>query len=226
MNLVKSVMNKITNLKEHAQKVLQILEKTYPDAKTALNFSNNWELLVAVALSAQSTDKRVNIVTESLFKKYKRIEDYANADIEEFQQDIYSTGFYRNKAKNIIAAANMILKEWNGEIPKTLNEMLKIPGVARKTANVVLGNAYGIVEGIAVDTHVIRLSQRLGLSQNTTPEKIEKDLMELYDRSDWFRLTNLLIAHGRTICEAKKPKCDICPLNQICPSAFQFKHFL
>ncbi|MBN1916170.1 endonuclease III [Candidatus Dojkabacteria bacterium] len=207
------------------EEILRILKKTHPHAGIALNYSNNWELLVSVILSAQCTDKRVNIVTEKLFKKYKEIGDYANADISEFELDIRSTGFYRNKAKNILSAAKLLLAEFKGEIPKTMEEMLTIPGVARKTANVVLGNAYGVIEGIAVDTHVIRLSQRLGLSKNKTPEKIEKDLMNLYDKKEWFRLTYLLIQHGRAICDAKRPMCDRCPLNKICPSAFQFKQF-
>lgn len=212
--------------------VLSLLKKHYPRARISLTYSNNWELLVAVMLSAQCTDKMVNTVTAKLFKKYKSIEDYANADIHELENDIRSTGFYRNKAKNIQAAAKMVLEKFNGEVPRTMNELTKLPGVARKTANVVLGNAYQIFEGIAVDTHVRRLAQRLGLSRNTDPNKIEQDLMKLFDpakdgasKKDWFSLTYLLIEHGRAICVAKKPKCDECFLNKICPSAFQFPHF-
>lgn len=197
------------------------LKSHYKDAKTILNYTNVWELLVAVILSAQCTDKRVNIVTEKLFKKYKTLEDYVKADLSEFEQDVRSTGFYHNKAKNILAAAKLIKFNFKGDIPKTIDEMAEIPGVGRKTANVVLGNAYGIVEGIAVDTHVKRLSQRLGLSNNENPVKIEKDLIGLFDRSDWFKLTYYLIEHGRNVCSAKKPKCTECFLSNICPSAFK-----
>jgi endonuclease III len=207
---------------ENTKQILSLLKKNYPDAKIVLNYSNNWELLVAVELSAQCTDKRVNIVTEKLFKKYKTIQDYAGADIKEFSNDIRSTGFFNNKTKNILAAAKMVLNDYDGEIPKTMEEMLRIPGVARKTANVVLGNAYGIVDGIAVDTHVSRLSQRLGLSKNKDPKKIELDLMKTFPKKDWFKLTYVLIEHGRKICDARRPKCEECFLSEICPSAFKF----
>lgn len=199
--------------------ILSLLKKHYPHAHIALTYSTHWELLTAVMLSAQCTDVMVNKVTERLFKKYKSITDYANADREELEQDIKSTGFYRNKAKNLKAAAHLILKKWNGDIPETMEEMLEIPGVARKTAHVVLGNAYGVVAGIAVDTHVGRLSRRLGFTQHTDPEKIEKDLMRLFDKKEWFGLTYKLIDHGRSICDAKKPKCDMCFLNKLCPYA-------
>lgn len=205
--------------------ILTLLKRHYPHAKIVLNYSNNWELLVAVILSAQCTDKMVNKVTASLFKKYKTIKDYAETNLSELEQDIKSTGFYRNKAKNIQSAAKLILEKFNGTVPKTMAEMLTIPGVARKTANVVLGNAYNIYEGIAVDTHVMRLSQRLGFSKQKDPNKIEHDLMKLIDQKDWFSLTYLLIEHGRAICEAKKPKCNECFLNTVCPSAFKFSHF-
>ena len=210
---------------EKADSILSLLKKHYPNAKIVLNYSNPWELLVSVILSAQCTDKRVNIVTQTLFAKYKTTSDYSHVKQEEFEQDIKSTGFYRNKAKNIIAAAKLIQEKFNGKIPKTMEEMLTIPGVARKTANVVLGNTHQIVEGIAVDTHVIRLSQRLGFSDQKDPVKIEKDLMQLFPKEEWFGLTYRLIDHGRAICEAKKPKCDECFLNNVCPSAFQFPHF-
>ena len=201
------------------------VKKHYPNAKIVLNYSNNWELLVAVMLSTQCTDKMVNIVTAKLFQKYKKIQDYASADIHELEQDIHSTGFYRNKAKNIQASAKMILEKFNGEVPKTMAELIMLPGVARKTANIVLGNAFGVIEGVAVDTHVSRLSQRLGLTANTNTDKIEQDLMKLFDKKDWFNLTYLLIEHGRAICKAKKPKCDSCFLNKMCPSAFSFPSF-
>lgn len=210
---------------EKTERVLTLLKEHYPNAKIVLNYSNNWELLVAVMLSAQCTDVMVNKVTEKLFKKYKTIEDYANALLSELENDIRSTGFYRNKAKNIKQAARLVLQKYHGRIPKTMGGLLEIPGVARKTANIVLGNAFGIVEGIAVDTHVARLSKRLGLSTHENPDKIEQDLMQLFDIKDWFTLTYLLIEHGRAICIAKKPKCDGCFLSKICPSAFQFPHF-
>lgn len=207
------------------KKILQLLKKHYPHAKMILTYSNNFELLVAVMLSAQCTDVMVNKVTPKLFNRYKTVEDYANADIIELESFIKSTGFYHNKAKNIKTAALIVLEKFNHRIPKTIKDLITIPGVARKTANVVLGNAHGIYEGIAVDTHVKRLSQRLGLSKNQNPDKIEQDLMKLYDSKDWFSLTYLLIEHGRTICIAKKPKCDDCFLNRLCPSAFKFPHF-
>lgn len=181
--------------------------------------------MVAIILSAQCTDVMVNKVTDRLFKKYKNLEQYANVALSELALDIKSTGFYNNKAKNIKAAAQLIRTKYSNHIPKTMDEMLTIPGVARKTANVFLGNAYGIVEGIAVDTHVMRLSQRLGLTKNNKPDKIEQDLMKKFDKKDWFSLTYLLIDHGRKICQAKKPACDNCFLNQICPSAFNFPQF-
>ena len=218
-------MPKLKTDKKYLETLLTLLKDHYPNAKIALKFTNNWELLVAVILSAQCTDVMVNKVIEKLFKKYQSIEDYANADIRKFEQDIKSTGFYHNKAKNIKAAANLILEKYNDQVPKTMDEILTLPGVARKTANIVLGNAYGIVEGIAVDTHVRRVSQRLGLTENEDPNKIEQDLMKLFDKKDWFKLTYLLIDHGRAICQAKKPKCDECFLNNICPSAFKFPHF-
>ena len=175
---------------------------------------------MATILSAQCTDKRVNIVTKSLFKKYKTAEDYANADLAELEQDIRSTGFYRNKAKNIKMSGRMLVEKFNSQVPRTMSELIELPGVARKTANIVLSNAYGIIEGIAVDTHVRRLSKRLGLTENKNPNKIEADLMLIVPKSHWKRITNLLIFHGRNVCMARKPKCNICSLNKICPSAF------
>lgn len=208
--------------KDYISNLLKLLEKHYPNAQIVLKYSNNFELLVSVILSAQCTDVMVNKVTADLFKKYKSVSEYAHADQAVFEQDIRSTGFYRNKAKNIIETAKIILNRFNGQLPKTMDQLLILPGVARKTANIVLGNANGIVEGIAVDTHVRRLSQRLGLTENDDPEKIEQDLMELFPKDIWFKLTYLLIDHGRAICNAKKPKCNECFLNKICPSAFKF----
>ena len=201
--------------------IIELLEKEYPEAKTALHYSSPLEILVATILSAQCTDKRVNIVTKSLFKKYKTAEDYANADLAELEEDIRSTGFYRNKAKNIKGSGRMLVEKYNSQVPRTMNELLELPGVARKTANIVLSNAYGVIEGIAVDTHVRRLSKRLGLTENTDPNKIEADLIEIVPKSHWKRITNLLIFHGRNVCMARKPKCSICSLNKICPSAFK-----
>lgn len=203
-------------------KIIALLEKEHPDAKIALNHSNPLELLVATILSAQCTDERVNVVTRSLFKKYRRAGDYAKADLKELEREIRPTGFYRNKAKNIRACGKMLVEEFGSQVPKTMEEILELPGVARKTANVVLSNAYGIVEGIAVDTHVRRLAQRLGLTKNDDPVKIEQDLMNLVPRDKWMRFTDLLIFHGRRICIAKKPKCEECVLNKLCPSAFTF----
>jgi len=203
-------------------KIVELLEKEYSDVKTALHYTNPLEILVATILSAQCTDKRVNIVTRSLFKKYKTAEDYANADLAELEEDIRSTGFYRNKAKNIKKSGQMLVEKYDSQVPSTMEELIELPGVARKTANIVLSNAYGVIEGIAVDTHVRRLSKRLGLTENKNPNKIEADLMLIVPKSQWKRITNLLIFHGRNVCMARKPKCNKCNLNKICPSAFTF----
>jgi endonuclease-3 len=208
--------------RERVKEIIKLLKQEYPGAKIALEYSNPLELLVAVILSAQCTDKRVNEVTRTLFKKYKEPADYAYVPLEELEQDIKPTGFYKNKAKNIQAAANMILEKFNGKIPNKMEDILKLPGVARKTANIVLGNAYGIVEGIAVDTHVKRLSQRLGLTKEKNADKIEEELMSVVPREDWFKFTYLLIDHGRAICQAKRPFCAKCVISQLCPSAFTF----
>jgi endonuclease-3 len=210
------------NNKTRVLKIISLLEKEFPDAKIALNYTNPLELLVATILSAQCTDERVNLVTKTLFKKYRTAKDYANADTKELEQDIKSTGFYRNKTKNIKKATQILVEKYSSQVPSTMDEILELPGVARKTANIVLQNAYGIVEGIAVDTHVRRVSARLGLSKNKDPNKIEADLMEIVLHDKWMRITDLLIFLGRKICTAKKPKCEICILNKICPSAFTF----
>jgi len=208
--------------KAKLQKIIELLEKEYPDAKIALHYTNPLELLIATILSAQCTDNRVNMVTQKLFKKYKTVKDYANADLKELEEDIRSTGFYRNKAKNIKKCCQMLIEKFNSQIPKTMEKLLELPGVARKTANIVLSNAFGVVEGIAVDTHVRRLTKRLGLSMNSDPDKIEKDLMRIVSRDYWMRITDLLIFHGRRICTARKPTCEKCVLNKLCPSAFKF----
>jgi endonuclease-3 len=202
-------------------KIIELLEKEYPKAKTALHYTSPLEILIATILSAQCTDKRVNIVTKSLFKKYRTAEDYANADLAELEEAVRSTGFYRNKAKNIKRSGRMLVEKFDSQVPETMNELLELPGVARKTANILLSNAYGVIEGIAVDTHVRRLSKRLGLTENKNPNKIEADLMLIVPKSHWKRITDLLIFHGRNVCMARKPKCSSCSLNQLCPSAFK-----
>jgi endonuclease-3 len=205
---------------EQVQAITDELKRLYPDAKCSLDFSNPLELLVATQLSAQCTDERVNIVTRDLFKKYPSAEDYATVSQEELEQDIRSTGFYRNKAKNIRAACQILITKYHGKVPANMTDLLKLPGVARKTANVVLGNAYGIVEGFVVDTHIGRLARRFGWTENEDPVKVEQDLMRLVPRQDWLDLSHLLIFHGRAICQAKKPLCPQCTLTKLCPSAF------
>jgi len=205
---------------EQVQAIIAELHRLYPDAKCSLNFSNPLELLIATQLSAQSTDERINIVTRDLFRKYRSVEDYASVSQEELEQDIRSTGFYRNKAKNIRATAQRIITNFGGEVPRTMAELLTLPGVARKTANVVLGNAFGIVEGVVVDTHVGRLVRRFGWTSNEDPVKVEQDLMKIVPQKDWLDLSHMLIYHGRAICLARKPLCEECALNDLCPSAF------
>ena len=203
-------------------KVIELLEEQFPEAKTALNYSNPLEILIATMLSAQTTDERVNIVTKNLFKKYRTPEDYANIDIKELEQDIRSTGFYHNKAKNLQNTAKLLVEKFNSQVPRTMEELIELPGVARKTANIVLYNAYGVTAGIAVDTHVRRVSGRLGLTESEDPTRIEQDLMKITPKEKWMELTDLLIYHGRQVCIARKPKCEICVLNKYCPCAFQF----
>ena len=198
--------------KEKAKKILTTLKKLFPKAGMMLHYDNNWELLVSVVLSAQCTDKKVNEVTEKLFKKYRTLDDYVQADPREFERDIYSTGFYKNKAKNILAAAKMLKEKFGGKVPHTMEEILTIPGVARKTGNVVLGNAYGVVEGIAVDTHVRRIANILGLTASDNPIVIERDLMALIPKKDWFKTTYLFIEYGRKYCPAKRHDHAHCPL--------------
>jgi endonuclease-3 len=199
------------------------LNETYPGAHIILNYTNPLELLVTVILSAQCTDAKVNQVTAELFKKYHILDDYADADQAEFEIDIRSTGFFRNKTRNIIAAAGKIRKDFGGHVPRTMEEITSLPGVARKSGNVVLYNAYGVTAGIAVDTHVGRLSRRLGLSQEKDPVKVERDLMALLPKEKWSGFSYLLIEHGRAVCSARKIKCNECVLNDICPSAFKIK---
>jgi len=205
--------------KKKAGQIYKILIKTYPEVTTALLHKNPLQLLVATVLSAQCTDARVNMVVKDLFEKYKTPGDYARSVKSELENEIRSTGFYRNKAKNIRAAAEKIIKDYNGKVPDNMEDLITLPGVARKTANIVLFHSFGKNEGVAVDTHVKRLSGRLGLTANSDPVKIEKDLMGLFDKSRWGKLSNLLIAHGRAVCYARKPVCDECRLNGLCPSA-------
>ena len=204
---------------KRAIRILARLEKAYPQAGIALNYGNRMQLLVAVILSAQATDKKVNEVTAPLFKKYKTVDDFADADLKTFEKEIRQTGFYRQKAKSVIESAKMIRNKFGGKIPRTMEEILQLRGVARKTANVILSNAYGVIEGVAVDTHVRRLSQRIGLTTKDDPVKIEQDLMKLFPKKKWFKLTYVLINHGRAICTAKNRKCTICPIKNICPSS-------
>ncbi len=201
--------------KRRAAKILRALKKLFPHATIALRYRTNWELLVAVELSAQCTDKKVNEVTARLFRKYRTLDDYVKADPREFERDIRETGFFRNKARNILAAAREVRKEFHGRLPKTMAEMVTIPGVGRKSANVILGNAYGVVEGIAVDTHVMRLSHVLGLSREKTPEKIERDLMAIIPKKQWFEATYLLIDYGRAYCPARPHRHELCPLTKL-----------
>jgi endonuclease-3 len=208
--------------KQRVQKIIELLSQLYPTAKTALNYTNPLELLIATMLSAQTTDAQVNKVTQTLFKKYRSAKDYAEAPIIQIEEDIHSTGFYHNKARNLKACAQMLIDKFHGEVPKTMEELIELPGVARKTANIVLYFAYGVTAGVAVDTHVMRLSQRLGLTEQKDQNRIERDLMALLPKEQWMPLTDLLIYHGRQVCIAKKPRCDACVLNKYCPCAFCF----
>ena len=211
--------NNFEDRKKRAQKIVSILKKMYPSTKTELNYKTNLELLVAVILSAQCTDKRVNEVTKDLFKKYKKIEDYINANPKEFELEIKSTGFFRNKTKSILGAARTVQNNFGGKIPKTMEEMLTIPGVARKTANVVLAGAHNVYEGIAVDTHVRRLALKFELTESKNPVIIERHLMELIKEKDWKWVNHSMVMYGRYICKANKHECEGHPLTRIYPKA-------
>jgi endonuclease III len=206
-------------IEERAPEVIRRLEAAYPDAKVALTFSNPLECLVATILSAQCTDEKVNEVTATLFKKYRRAEDYLAVQENELKADIKPTGFFNQKAASIRAACQRIVEVYGGEVPGTMEDLLTLRGVARKTANIVLGNSFGVVEGVAVDTHVKRLANRIGFSNESDPVKIEQDLMRLIPREKWFSFTYVLIDHGRAICHAKKPRCTECPIEPLCPSS-------
>jgi endonuclease-3 len=206
-------------MKARTSIIITRLKKEFPQARTALEFSNPLQLLISTMLSAQCTDVRVNMITPTLFSKYHSSKDFAEADRSELEAEIKSTGFYRMKAKHIIDASKMIVEEFGGNVPKTMAQLISFPGVGRKTANCVLGGAYGIQSGIVVDTHVIRLANRLGLTKNDAPDKIEQDLMKLVPKKEWYRFSNLLILHGRKTCKARKPLCEKCVLSNICPSS-------
>jgi endonuclease III len=203
-------------VEDKIRKIIFLLDKHYPEYKTFLRHKSSWELLVSTILSAQCTDKRVNLITKGLFKKYEKIEDYANANLRELEMDVKSTGFFRNKAKNIKNSAKMILSEFNGEVPDEMDELVKLHGVGRKTANIVLSNFFGIAEGIAVDTHVKRISFRLGLTDSKNPTIIEKDLMNILPKKEWIKINHRLVTHGREVCKALVPKCSKCFLKELC----------
>ena len=205
--------------KERTEQLIKLLKHAHPDAHCALNHSNAFELLIATILSAQCTDERVNIVTADLFRKYRKPSDYLKVPETELQQDIRTTGFFRNKTRSIQGACKMLVEEFDGEVPKTMEELLQLPGVARKTANVVLGVAYGVAAGIVVDTHVTRVARRLGLTKQADAVKIENDLIALVPKKDWIIFSHLLIFHGRRICKARRPLCEECPLEKLCPSS-------
>jgi endonuclease III len=206
-------------LKDRAKKIVSLLKRAYPDAECSLKHSNAFELLIATILSAQCTDQRVNIVTADLFRKYRQPEDYLKVSEKELQNDIRTTGFFRNKTKSIRGTARALIEQHGGQVPKSMDELLELPGVARKTANVVLGNAFGIKAGVVVDTHVTRLSHRLALSEQKTAEKIELELIEIVPRKDWVIFPHLLIHHGRKICKARSPLCAECVVEKLCPSS-------
>jgi endonuclease-3 len=209
----------LSQKQKRTRQLLERLEAAHPDARCSLHYSNPLELLVATVLSAQCTDERVNRVTESLFKKYRTAEDYAGAPSGELEDDIKSTGFYRNKAKALRACCAELVARYRGEVPSNMAALVQLPGVGRKTANVLLGNAFEVAEGMVVDTHVRRLTARLGLTKHTDPDRIEQDLLPLVPREAWIIISHLLILHGRRICSARAPKCSVCPLNDLCPSA-------
>jgi endonuclease III len=215
----KTTLDRTNPIGERAPEIIRRLSAAYPDAHVALRFSTPLEMLVATILSAQCTDERVNKVTETLFRTFRRPEDYLEVPEAELAAAIKPTGFYNQKTKSIRGACRMIVERFGGEVPSTMEELIELPGVARKTANIVLGNAFGKVEGIAVDTHVRRVSQRLGFTANEDPDKIEQDLMRLIPKERWFDFTYVIIDHGRTICVARKPRCGECPVSDLCPSS-------
>jgi endonuclease-3 len=217
--MIRTMKESTEEIKSRVKNIIRKLKREIPGAKTALVHRDPLELLVATILSAQCTDERVNKVTPTLFKKYRSVQDFANANVSDFENEIKSTGFYRAKTKSIVNCCKSLIDNYGGKVPEKIEELVKLPGVGRKTANVVLGNAFGITSGIVVDTHVKRLSERLGLTKHTDPEKIEIDLMEIVTKKDWIIFGDLLVLHGRRVCNARKPKCLECSLSQLCPSA-------
>ena len=220
MFLAEPMKESLEQKKKRVAKIMPKLEKAYPDAKCALNYSNPFELLVATILSAQCTDKRVNMVTPAVFKKYRTPKDYAVAEVKELEEAVRSAGFYKNKTKNIIGAAKGVVERFAGKVPNQLEDLVTLPGVGRKTANVILGNAFDI-PGLTVDTHMIRLNNRLGLTRNSDPVKIEFDLMKIVPQKEWTEYSHLIIHHGRARCSARKPDCAHCEIQKLCPSAFK-----
>jgi endonuclease III len=215
----KEKLDSLSPIQDRAPEIVRVLSRTYPDAHVALEFSNPLEMLVATILSAQCTDERVNKVTKILFKKYRKPEDYLKVPVSELAADIKPTGFFNQKTKSVRGACARIVEVYGGRVPDTMEDLITLPGVARKTANIVLGNAYGKVEGIAVDTHVRRLAQRLGFTTQNDPDRVEHDLMSRIPKKLWFDFTYALIDHGRAICEARKPRCGDCPVSRLCPSS-------
>jgi len=209
----------VKSAKERVRPIIRKLKRRYPEAACSLEHRDPLQLLVATILSAQCTDERVNMVTKTLFREYKTAGDYASADPDVLAEQIKSTGFYRNKSRSIIGMAQSLVSEHRGEVPRTMSQLVRLPGVGRKTANVVLGNAFGIDEGIVVDTHVKRISNRLAFTKQKTPEKIELDLMNIVPKSEWTLFPHLMIHHGRATCQARKPKCELCSVNDLCPSS-------
>jgi len=215
-------MESLAEKRERVRKIMEKFDNMYPEVNCTLNFVNPLQLLIATQLAAQCTDERVNMVTEKLFVKYKDVYDFANASQEELEEDIRATGFFRNKARNIIGCCRMLIDKYNGEVPKTMDELLELPGVGRKTANVILGNAFGI-PGIVVDTHAKRLSNRIGLTTYDDPEKIEYDLREIVPEPQWTKFSHQLVYHGRAVCQARKPKCGSCEIREFCRYGQQMK---
>jgi endonuclease-3 len=208
-----------TEEKARARRIVDLLEKIYPEKSTTLLARSPLQLLVATILSAQSTDEQVNRVTRTLFRKYRNVQEFASASLEQFERDIFQVGYYHQKARFVVAACQMLIEQFEGRVPRTMNELLQLPGVGRKTANIVLSRAFGVVEGIAVDTHVFRIARRLNLSAGRTPGQVERDLMDRLPRQEWSRINLLFITHGRRLCLARSPRCGLCPLRSLCPFA-------
>lgn len=206
-----------TEEKARARRIVDLLESAHPEKSTTLLARSPLQLLVATILSAQSTDAQVNRVTRRLFRKYRSVQDFARANLEQLQRDIFEVGYYRQKARFVLAACRMLIEQFNRKVPRTMKELLQLPGVGRKTANIVLSRAFGVVEGIAVDTHVFRVARRLNLSVGRTPQQVERDLMDRLSRESWSRINQLFITHGRRLCVARHPKCNLCPLKSLCP---------